>query len=260
MSNITNSSPVVTEEKLKDFYEDIKPFLGCPAYVTQEGDAEYYSTDEKVIGRWHDGKPLYQRVLTGTTPSNNTNTIVLTLDSSIRTKNLFGWSGSVPIPYYGNTSWYLNAYMEGGYTLRMQVNGYNSMPFELVIQYTKETDSAVTTIEQKPTHYSTDEQVIGTWIDGKPLYQKTIIWQGNLPAGQTQIDPQISNIDAMIELKGTVFREQYFTNICEAESSTQMVNTYYHIGSHKICIDINKLAYNNATVRLTLQYTKTTDD
>ena len=60
MSDIKNDPPI-RESNLKSFYEDIKPFLGCPAYVTQEGSAEYYSTKEKVIGRWVDGKPLYQK-------------------------------------------------------------------------------------------------------------------------------------------------------------------------------------------------------
>ena len=66
MADITHSSPVVTEDKLKDFYEDIKPFLGCPPYVTQEGDEMYFSSSEKVVGRWINGKPIYQKVITDT--------------------------------------------------------------------------------------------------------------------------------------------------------------------------------------------------
>ena len=27
------------------------------------------------------------------------------------------------------------------------------------------------------TNYSTDEQIVGTWIDGKPIYQKTITFE-----------------------------------------------------------------------------------
>lgn len=279
MANITNSSPVVTEDKLKDFYEDIKPFLGCPAYVTQEGDAEYYSTDEKVIGRWHDGKPLYQRVLTGTTPSNNTNTIVLTLDSSIRTKNLFGWSGSVPIPYYGNTSWYLNAYMEGGYTLRMQVNGYNSMPFELVIQYTKETDSAVTTTEQKPTHYSTDEQVVGTWIDGKPLYQKTVYMEASYLDASTdgvkQTNKKAHNINnikniiscdakLMFNLSGDKSGSSnlpFLADVTIINDNPVPLNVLAWADKTNICIDtsVSNMSTWNDSVYFTLQYVKTTD-
>lgn len=38
-----------------------------------------------------------------------------------------------------------------------------------------------------PVHYSTDEQVIGTWIDGSTLYQKTVTTGGNVPTGATLI-------------------------------------------------------------------------
>ena len=76
MSNITNTDAVVTESKLTEFYEDIKPYLGCPAYLTSEGTSDYYSTDEKVIGRWTDGKPLYQKTIScGTLPNNTTKTV-----------------------------------------------------------------------------------------------------------------------------------------------------------------------------------------
>ena len=29
-------------------------------------------------------------------------------------------------------------------------------------------------------NYSTDEQIIGKWIDGKPLYRKTILYNGSM--------------------------------------------------------------------------------
>lgn len=35
--------------------------------------------------------------------------------------------------------------------------------------------------------YSTKEQVVGTWIDGKPLYQKTVSTGGSEPSGATLI-------------------------------------------------------------------------
>ena len=42
-------------------------------------------------------------------------------------------------------------------------------------------------------NYSTDEQVVGTWINGKPLYQKTLTGttlsaSGDVPTGLTNIE------------------------------------------------------------------------
>ena len=40
--------------------------------------------------------------------------------------------------------------------------------------------------------YSTEEQVIGTWIDGKPLYRKTIKFIGDI-TNETSIKHNIDN-------------------------------------------------------------------
>ena len=49
--------------------------------------------------------------------------------------------------------------------------------------------------------FSLEEKVIGTWIDGKPLYSKGFIINGNLSAGMT-ID--IENCNEIISSFGTV--------------------------------------------------------
>lgn len=52
------------------------------------------------------------------------------------------------------------------------------------------------------THYSTDEQVIGTWLDGSTLYRKTINF-GALPNNTTKyVDPGITNM-RVVHMYGT---------------------------------------------------------
>ena len=192
MSNVTNTDPVVTESKLTEFYQDIKPFLGCPAYVTQEGDEQYYSTDEKVIGRWLDGRPIYQKGFILMNIVADTENKVLIASSDI--DNLIGQTGhlewtsnhthQIAFPYWGNTN--SQAYIvldetNNGY-LTLFTKGCGACSITCSAQYTKKSDSAATTIETKPTHYSTDEQVVGYWIDSKPVYQKTF----RVPKGSSQ--------------------------------------------------------------------------
>ena len=51
-------------------------------------------------------------------------------------------------------------------------------------------------------NYSTDEQVIGTWIDGKPLYQKTLI-NNNATSGATSLQMgKIQNADTLFISEG----------------------------------------------------------
>ena len=102
--------------------------------------------------------------------------------------------------------------------------------------------------------YSTDEQLIGRWIDGKPIYQKTIIRNGTISKGSNTVDPNVV-AEHIVNISGTVFRDRYFTNVVEAEGTTQMVNTYYNNIDHLIHIDA-LMAYTNATAWVTLQYTK----
>jgi hypothetical protein len=61
-----------------------------------------------------------------------------------------------------------------------EIQGYYSTAWSikyLTLRYTKTTDTAGSgqwTPQGVPAvHYSTDEQIVGTWIDRKPLYEKT---------------------------------------------------------------------------------------
>ena len=64
-NELTNPNNVVTEERLAQFYQQILPYLGgMPDILANKFNrADLYSTDEKLIGRWIDGKPLYQRTI-----------------------------------------------------------------------------------------------------------------------------------------------------------------------------------------------------
>lgn len=275
MSNITNSSPVVTEDKLKDFYEDIKPFLGCPAYVTQEGDAEYYSTDEKVIGRWIDNKPLYQKTfkigaLTNYT-SDWTQTTNIAIGASV---DEFVCSYGVlystnkewcaPIPYSVNNdifvipSLFPNAAPSNSNTVCLAYLGNLGWVTDsyITVQYTKTTDSAITTIEQKPTHFSTDEQVVGTWINGKPLYQKTFTgtFSGIIDKTKKLIDVgTIDNVSMAVQLWGSSYGiifpsawdNTYYIRILNVNGIIRVVTNYAEI--------------NDKNYYVTAQYIKNTD-
>ena len=94
MSNVTNTDPVVTESKLTEFYNDIKPFLGCPAYVTQEGDEMYYSTEEKVVGRWLDNKPIYVKTIEHSAIAKDTEVTIASLPEAERLIFVYGSTDS----------------------------------------------------------------------------------------------------------------------------------------------------------------------
>ena len=61
--SLTNPNSLVTEERLNQFYGQILPYLGGMSEVLANkfSKSDLYSTDEKLIGVWIDGKPLYQK-------------------------------------------------------------------------------------------------------------------------------------------------------------------------------------------------------
>lgn len=154
-----------------------------------------YSEEEREIGVWTDGKPLYEKTinLSGTFTLNNnewTNLVNLTdysVDSVISCDMLFSSGneqgvndGRVRFSYSSTTK-----YLRGAASTNTTIGNPT-----LTIRYTKTTDTAGSgtwTPQGVPAvHYSTDEQIVGTWIDGNTLYQKTLVFQAPSTRDYTQ--------------------------------------------------------------------------
>ena len=122
---------------------------GSGTWNTDGTYAKHYSTEEKVIGTWIDGKPLYQRTFTGTCPNHTGQTIIQTLNEEIQAKNIGGYveytqGNSVFIPNYESSTWKVIfgiSTVNGVSTLRIEVGSdlFNK-PFYTTLQYTKTTD------------------------------------------------------------------------------------------------------------------------
>lgn len=131
-----------------------------------------YSTEEREVGVWTDGKPLYEKTIDlGNTVSISYNSWTL-LDYDISNIETLVYCNT---PNYGN----LMAGKNPNGQLQCQTARNNDTVTSryLTLHYTKTTDTAGSgswTPQGVPAvHYSTDEQVIGTWL-GETLYQKTL--------------------------------------------------------------------------------------
>ena len=165
-----------------------------------------YSDEEREVGVWRDGKPLYQKAIffsQGVTLSTNWTDI----------------NANIPVDLIVYASAYRNS--DGFYNILKASQGNNTGEISIrlesgsfsadvvLMQYTKTTDTAgsgkYTTYGGLTHHYSTTEQVIGTWIDGKPLYEISVSddteRDGSLSSEQT-IYVNISNIKEFIDFSG----------------------------------------------------------
>lgn len=244
-----------------------------------------YSDEEREVGVWRDGKPLYQKTIYSA--GGSIGTIDIAHGISNIDKVIFV-EGTVHDHYGDDTTDYTLPRIpsDGAYigiaginktNVSVFVNGaFGSsrvINFYITIRYTKTTDqpgsgkyapSGVPAV-----HYSENEQVVGTWIDGSTLYEKTIsgtititsqnrtwyelisasditnvlkvnkIWVAN---GSYLIDPQ----------DGTVYNVPSSTGAGAAFVAAMKVDD----GSFKAVL-VN-VSPGSAEYSITIQYTKTT--
>ena len=107
--------------------------------------------------------------------------------------------------------------------------------------------------------YSTEEQVVGTWIDGKPIYRKVIDF-GALPNSTLkQVPHGISDIDAIVSLNGVTFAKNKTATPIPYVYTDSINTVSLFLEGTNVCIQTfgDKTSYINTYV--TLEYTKTTD-
>lgn len=234
-----------------------------------------YSDNERVIGVWRDNKPLYQRSWTGT-KSTSSDEIIINDPPSIDTlANSFvtikGSTGSQFAQYYRDPNDRARIWLEGGKIHMDSGASYPIMPYTytVTLQYTKTTDVAGSgnwNTDGIPTvHYSTSEQVIGTWIDGKPLYQITVDVPSPVnDSNEHLIDLTSLAIDECPFLSGYAVRHSGANDITYYANSIETDGWYYFKARYDnfrnsimyICLFRNDSI---SRMKFTIQYTKTTD-
>lgn len=145
-----------------------------------------YSETEREIGVWVDGKPLYEKTINVGTITTNTTVAhgIDNLDTIIDYSGFGKYAGTdkTVMPFQNPANGYgfgINTY-DGTNLVVAKANslGSNVLDCYMTLRYTKTTDQAGSgtwTPQGVPAHhYSTSEQVVGTWIDGNTLYEKTV--------------------------------------------------------------------------------------
>ena len=175
-----------------------------------------YSLEEREIGVWTDGKPLYQKTVDMGTLSADTYKTVLYADVGISNIEHVAYIDIIINDSYNvNFNRPDNVYTEFYSQLTATgifLRAYNTAITRAVanIRYTKTTDVAgsgsYAQLGVPAVHYSTNEHVVGTWIDGKTLYEKTIYstTQVQLVNTEWRTIPWVnapSNVDVLIHAK-----------------------------------------------------------
>lgn len=110
------------------------------------------------------------------------------------------------------------------------------------------------------TDYSQSEQVIGTWINGKPLYRKTVSC-GTLPNNTVKnVAHGISNLNIVTKVFGTTKNTGGITFPLPFPSTAGLsAQIYFYVDGTNIVIGTGTDRSAFTTTYITLEYTKTTD-
>lgn len=216
-----------------------------------------YSDNERVIGVWRDNKPLYQKTYSG-------------LSISCANQGVWYSTGQ----NYGDIENIVFCEIVDQYGQRISGSaGYMSQtpkPIALnlaldnrvvkafTIQYTKTTDVAGSgnwNTDGVPTHhYSTSEQVIGTWIDGKPIYERTWDFSAS-PVMLSYANWVNSGISASENIQSIISAELKYGTVTNMAVEVAVGADGYPVAFQKV----ENTGNTRGVAYCTLRYTKTTD-
>ena len=134
-----------------------------------------------------------------------------------------------------------------------------------ILTYDDATDKWVNRNPSSGHTYSTTEQVVGKWVDGKPIYEKTLDIGDNIAIGyqaSTTIPHNISNFKALIQLEIRCPALGLVSDQALWDVSNNKVIAYFRVNDTNIYASWGNGQYGGTANRnwyFTVQYTKTSD-
>jgi len=246
------------------------PSAGLYKVTTPIGMADIYSEDEREIGLWTDGKPLYQKTVHISSLPSSPYSQTTYYHNIADIDKICNWNGiaTTPdgttvakfnIPHFDNTGFVQASSFTANVskTVITIITGADRHTWtgDFTIHYTKTTDTPWSGkfVPQGYGYlsladcYSLEEREVGCWTDGKPLYQKTI------DLGSEGVQVPANGTAATTELSSGKDTLVWSTGI------SQSGKVFPHIGCSKgaTYVQMENKTSNASNVRyFTYQYTK----
>ena len=115
--------------------------------------------------------------------------------------------------------------------------------------------------------YSTDEQVVGKWINGKPIYRKTIEFS-NLSAGENNIPHGIADVDIiMVDKDHSFATNETYSELWQIGNTNSSAGNFSQfsvslVWTNRSVFDVyigSGIVSRVPKLVITFEYTKTTD-
>ena len=107
--------------------------------------------------------------------------------------------------------------------------------------------------------YSTEEKVVGKWVDGKPLYEKTVYFGSGTLSNRASVSFENMNIDKIMVISGT-FEDKIDGQLSIPVSLDGTLHVGFYCNRSRILLTFSG-AFNGriSNAYAIIQYTKTTD-
>ena len=237
--------------------------------------SQQYTTSEKLVGRWTDGKPLYQKTvhIANCSIGNHAHNIE-NIDAIVGYESFFRNSQSTfNLPYVNSYEIYNSDEIAVNKTNIVIAGNLDLSAYmaDVTIKYTKTTDTSesippIIAQDLMNQIFTTQEREVGRWIDGKPLYQKTIEYNNTINPSDLRVIFSDANIDFLkvITITGVDTTEIGYTLPYTFGTQSWRVlidNTNIWVSSGKgVAIQGTNNPPTLTKVVLTVQYTKVTDN
>lgn len=247
---------------------------------------EVFTITEHIVGTYTDGRPIYKKVypFTYTGETEILLSDIIGVEKSQTTYFQADWhslitndNGASNEYFFSASDYYNWYYAPSTKKVRFRSGGdWPKKPVDMlfICNYTKSADSPVlsghssdgngvfcvkATVAGDPNGhvYSTEEQVVGQWIDGRPVYERVYrnvnletSFNQNVGAGEaTLTDSSLANIDVLIDCRfiGEQLKNSGITVCNSVNAQHRTSNTLF----------IRTPSDNNYIQHIIIQYTKT---
>ena len=197
--------------------------MGSNVTFLSEYASACYDTNEREIGCWTSGKPLYQKTINANVTIPNNGSVDFALSSYVSDVEdivyceVYDSTNKRTVPFYT-----IQTFSNYGVTVFSDAinkvvvfsrgaGGAITINCYITIRYTKTTDVAgsgkLTPTAMPTVHYDDTEKVIGTWF-GETLYEKTIVQTSGITIGSYGTIGLPSNI-IVKRLDGCAYRNSH---------------------------------------------------
>ena len=164
----------------------------------------------------------------------------------------------------GNTVKGYNIKSDSTFSTAIVGQRFTSRPTNTSVLYCIKYQITQNNISKDMVNYSLEEQVIGSWIDGKPLYQKTIV--STIPETEADGATVLNTITTISDGDYILLKESYYKQgslqgtLPTIDTANNIVSICLVYSTNQDIIISNSIQrYSNRTIYIVVEYTKTTD-